>query len=200
MNEFLRVVSEVFEDFNSRLEQFETIKSRLEKLEAAQVEPSYNQVVGPPLFSVGAQGSSLSTSVALEENRIPRVRTKKGRPPPSLAPAAVPPEATPLAPSVSAPLRVPVPPKNGQTAPVRVQSQVQLKPRPESPTVIVKPLGDSLDSSLALKRLLEENISPKQLGLRVLACLPAAENGMLVKLQQLIWLHYSRRISKVIPI
>ncbi|GBN91706.1 hypothetical protein AVEN_166737-1 [Araneus ventricosus] len=75
---------------------------------------------------------------------------------------------------------VPQPPV--PTAPARVQSKVSLKPRPESPTVIVAPLGDSLTSSQALRSLLEEHIRPQQLGLRVLACLPAAENGILVKL------------------
>ncbi|GBN26245.1 hypothetical protein AVEN_270369-1 [Araneus ventricosus] len=100
MHAFLEVVSEVFEDLNNRLKQFETIKSRLEKLEAAQVKPSYTQVVGPPLFSVGPRDSTISTSVALTEKRIPRVKTKKGRPPPSLAPAAVPSVAAPPAPSV----------------------------------------------------------------------------------------------------
>ncbi|GBM12771.1 hypothetical protein AVEN_247558-1 [Araneus ventricosus] len=141
-------------------------------------------VVGPSLFSVGDQGSNLlSTSVVSNANRIPNTRKRKGRLPKSKAPVAVPSVAAPPAPSKTDQSRVPVPPNVGTAATVRMQSRVQLKPRLESPTVIVKPVWDSLDSSLALKRLLEEKISPQQLGLRVLACLPAAGNGVLVKIE-----------------
>ncbi|GBM82494.1 hypothetical protein AVEN_202392-1 [Araneus ventricosus] len=53
INEFLKVISEVFADITSRLDQFESIKGRLEKLEEAQAKPSYSQVVGAPLFFCG---------------------------------------------------------------------------------------------------------------------------------------------------
>ncbi|GBL55070.1 hypothetical protein AVEN_121585-1, partial [Araneus ventricosus] len=73
MDEFLKVISEVFVDLTGRLEQFESIKCRLEKLEAAQAKPSYSQVAGAPLFSVGASGSGVSPSENLPVRRPPRV-------------------------------------------------------------------------------------------------------------------------------
>ncbi|GBM10800.1 hypothetical protein AVEN_174-1 [Araneus ventricosus] len=49
--------------------------------------------------------------------------------------------------------------------------------------VLVQPLGTSVDSSKALRSLLEGHIRPQQLGLRVMSCLPAAECGVMVTLQ-----------------
>ncbi|GBM15995.1 hypothetical protein AVEN_108592-1 [Araneus ventricosus] len=152
MDEFLKVISEVFVDITGRLEQFESIKHRLEKLEAAQAKPSYSQVAGAPLFSVGASGSGVTYSETLP------------------------------APPVSDPHRLQVPQQHIELVPERAKSKPLLKPRQESPTVLVSPLGDALNSSKELKSLLEAHISPRQLGLKVLACLPAADNGVIVKL------------------
>ncbi|GBM78068.1 hypothetical protein AVEN_154028-1 [Araneus ventricosus] len=143
MGEFLRVISAVYEDLSSRLNEFETIKRRLEVLEASQAKPLFSQVSSLPV-----------TGPLLPEPSVPLVSKSCG---------------------VSVPQQ-PVP-----SAPAKERSKVSLQPRPESPTVIVHPLGDSLTSSQALKHLLEEHIRPQQLGLRVLACLPATENGVLVR-------------------
>ncbi|GBM99180.1 hypothetical protein AVEN_122517-1 [Araneus ventricosus] len=153
MKTFLQLISDVFEDMNSRLQKFESLSTRLEKLEAAQAKPLFTQVVGTPLFSVGAQGSGPSTSEA--------VKAKRNRRKPKTV----------------------VPQTPHQDAPVWVKSRVPLKPRPESPTILVQPLGNSVDSSKALRSLLEEHIRPQQLGLRVMSCLPAAECGVMVTLQ-----------------
>ncbi|GBL89943.1 hypothetical protein AVEN_178362-1 [Araneus ventricosus] len=56
-------------------------------------------------------------------------------------------------------------------------------PRPEVPTVIVKPKGDTITASAALKGLLEVKISPQALGVRVLRCQPANGNGVLVRVE-----------------
>ncbi|GBN60711.1 hypothetical protein AVEN_116753-1 [Araneus ventricosus] len=183
MNEYLRLISEVFVGLTGRLEQFESIKSRLEKLEAAQVKPTYSQVAGAPLFSVGATGSGVSPSETLPVRRPPRVRKNRGRSSKSLEQEVVPPKAVHKATPVSDLQRIQIPQPHDEPVPERTRSKTLLKLRPESPTVLVSPLGDTLNSSKELKSLLESHISPRQLGLKVLACLPAAENGVIVKLQ-----------------
>ncbi|GBN97425.1 hypothetical protein AVEN_206065-1 [Araneus ventricosus] len=182
MDEFLKVISEVFVDLTGRLEQFESIKCCLEKLEAAQAKPSYSQVAGAPLFSVGVSGSGVSPSETLPVRRPPRVRNNRGRSSLNLEPEVVPPRAVLKAPSVSDPHRIQVPQQHNELVPERAKSKTLLKPLQESPTVLVSPLGDALNSSKELQSLLEAHISPSQLGLKVLVCLPAAENGVIIKL------------------
>ncbi|GBL87129.1 hypothetical protein AVEN_218811-1 [Araneus ventricosus] len=181
IGEFLRVISAVYEDLSSRMNEFETIKRRLEALEASQAKPSFYQVVGAPLFSVGAPGPCISTPAPVRGKGSSGGKQRTDRPPKSSLPVTGPPLPEPSVPLVSKSCGVSVPQQPVPSAPAKERSKVSLQPRPESPTVIVHPLGDSLTSSQALKRLLEEHIRPQQLGLRVLACLPAAENGVLVR-------------------
>ncbi|GBM65128.1 hypothetical protein AVEN_67231-1, partial [Araneus ventricosus] len=182
MKTFLQLVSDVFEDMNSRLQKFESLSARLDKLEAAQAKPLFTQVVSTPLFSVGAQGSGPPPKEVVTAKRNRR-KPKTGGSSLGLEPAVVPSVMAPLAPIVLAPTGNRVPQTSHQEAPVRVISRVTLKPRPESPTVLVQPLGTSVDSSKALRSLLGGHIRPQQLGLRVMSCLPAAECGSMVTLQ-----------------
>ncbi|GBM52934.1 hypothetical protein AVEN_60127-1 [Araneus ventricosus] len=182
MKTFLQLISDVFEDMNSRLQKFESLSARLDKLEAAHSKPLFTQVVSTPLFSVGVQGSG-PPPIAVVKAKRNRRKPKTGGSSLGLEPAVVPSAIAPLAPNVLAPTGNRVPQTSHQEAPVRVKSRVTLKPRPESPTVLVQPLGNSVDSSKALRSLLEAHIRPQQLGLRVMSCLPAAECGVMVTLQ-----------------
>ncbi|GBN03357.1 hypothetical protein AVEN_268068-1 [Araneus ventricosus] len=117
--------------------------------------------------------------------RKPRRRNRPvGMAPLAVSPMVVPSTSVSSIPRIPASVGVPAaqlhPPP---PVPGREGSRVALKPRPESPTVLVQPLGGSFDSSMALRTLLEEHIRPQQLGLRVLSCSPAAECGVLVTLQ-----------------
>ncbi|GBN38111.1 hypothetical protein AVEN_47752-1, partial [Araneus ventricosus] len=125
----------------------------------------------------------VSPSENLPVRRPPRVRKNRGRSSLNLESEVVPPRVVSKAPPVSDLHRIPVPQQHSELVPERTKSKTLLKPRQESPTVLVSPLGDVLYSSKELKSLLEAHISPRQLGLKVLACLPAAENGVIVKLQ-----------------
>ncbi|GBM81871.1 hypothetical protein AVEN_22859-1 [Araneus ventricosus] len=183
IGELFQVISAVYEDLSRKLNEFESIKRRLEVLEASHAKPSFSQVVGTPLFSEGGPGPFPSTSVTVRGKGSSIGKPKRDRPPVSLLPARDPPMPDPLVPSVPKSSGVSVPSLPVPSAPVRERSHVPFKPRPESPMVIVHPLGDSLNSSKALRSLLEEHIRPQQLGLRVMSCLPAAECGVLVTLQ-----------------
>ncbi|GBO17177.1 hypothetical protein AVEN_33616-1 [Araneus ventricosus] len=191
MNEFLQVISAVFVDYTSRLEQFDDIKNRLDKLEAAQKRPSFSEVLGAPKFSVGIAGSSAQPSETLSVRRPPRVRKRRGQSSLTVAPVVAPLGVAAKAPPVfsqhetSVPRQpeTSVPKQHIGSVPERPKPTNLLKPRQESPTVLVLPLGDVLNSSQDLKTLLENHISPKNLGLKVMACLPAAESGVMVKVQ-----------------
>ncbi|GBL97217.1 hypothetical protein AVEN_84927-1 [Araneus ventricosus] len=56
-------------------------------------------------------------------------------------------------------------------------------PRPDVPAIVVKPVGDTVTASAALKGLLEAKVSPQSLGVRVLRCQPATGNGVLVRVE-----------------
>ncbi|GBN70707.1 hypothetical protein AVEN_30261-1 [Araneus ventricosus] len=62
--------------------------------------------------------------------------------------------------------------------PLQVES---LPPRPSFPVALVHPTGESPVAVPALKLMLEQRISPKQLGVKVLACQPAGGNGLLIR-------------------
>ncbi|GBO19691.1 hypothetical protein AVEN_42078-1 [Araneus ventricosus] len=182
MHRFMRVISEVFVNISARLEQLDSIKQRLETLEAAQAKPSFSQVVGAPLFSVGISNPGVTLPETLTERRPPRVRNKRSRTSLASERENVPPRDVSTTPLVQTQHRVPVTQQFTGPDQGKAQFKPSLKPRPDSPTVLVSPLGDALNSSTELKSLLEAHISPRQLGLRVLACLPAADNGVMVKL------------------
>ncbi|GBN96598.1 hypothetical protein AVEN_242581-1 [Araneus ventricosus] len=112
-----------------------------------------------------------------EKAQLPR---KKG-PPTSVVPTAINPvvgssvPAQLYAPQVFNQLPVQQPP------PVPFAARVKLKPRQGLPTVLVRPLGDTFGSSAELKQLLEVKVSPRELGVQVVACLPAVGNGVIVR-------------------
>ncbi|GBN84743.1 hypothetical protein AVEN_18304-1 [Araneus ventricosus] len=56
-------------------------------------------------------------------------------------------------------------------------------PRPDFPVIVVRPVGDTITASAALKGLLEAKVSPQALGVRVLRCQPANGNGVLVRVE-----------------
>ncbi|GBM53617.1 hypothetical protein AVEN_105500-1 [Araneus ventricosus] len=58
---------------------------------------------------------------------------------------------------------------------------VSLPSRPSFPVVLVHPSGHPPVAAPALKTMLEQSISPHQLGVKVLACQPAAGNGLLIR-------------------
>ncbi|GBM39986.1 hypothetical protein AVEN_142256-1 [Araneus ventricosus] len=58
---------------------------------------------------------------------------------------------------------------------------VSLPSRPSFPVVLVHPSGDPPVAAPVLKSMLESSISPHQLGVKVLACQPAAGNGLLIR-------------------
>ncbi|GBM10690.1 hypothetical protein AVEN_7957-1 [Araneus ventricosus] len=68
----------------------------------------------------------------------------------------------PVQPKKAAVLPPPLP--NPQARPVR------LPPRPSLPTVVVKPIGEETQTSANLKSMLEANIHPLALGVRVITC------------------------------
>ncbi|GBM23670.1 hypothetical protein AVEN_117413-1 [Araneus ventricosus] len=103
MYEFLQVISEVFTDITSRLEQFEAIKCRLDKLEAAQTRPSFSQVVG-------ASGLGAPSPAALPVRKPTRVRKKRGPSSSTAAPAVAPLRVAVTAPPVLDQHRIPAPP------------------------------------------------------------------------------------------
>ncbi|GBN54892.1 hypothetical protein AVEN_237501-1 [Araneus ventricosus] len=72
-----------------------------------------------------------------------------------------------------------------QTPLVPFAAKVKLKPPQGLPTVLVKPLGDTIDSSAGLNRLLETHVHPKILGIQIVACLPAAGNGVIVRTESI---------------
>ncbi|GBN06328.1 hypothetical protein AVEN_228792-1 [Araneus ventricosus] len=195
VHNYLRHISPAIQEMHVRLRKLEDMYSRLQKVEslasredkAVQAQPLFTPTVVAPLFSVGAQGSVSSPVEVVPEKRTRRKPRRRNRPV-GMAPLAVSPMVVPSKPVSSVPripasvgvptLQLPPPPP----APGREGSRVALKPRPESPTVLIQPLGGSFDSSRALRTLLEEHIRPQQLGLTVLSCSPAAECGVLVTL------------------
>ncbi|GBM13420.1 hypothetical protein AVEN_190449-1, partial [Araneus ventricosus] len=131
IGEFLRVISAVYEDLSSRLNEFETIKRRLEALEASQAKPSFSQVVGAPLFSVGAPGPCISTPAIVREKGSSRGKQRTDRPPKSSLPVTGPPLPEPSVPLVSKSGGVSVPQQPVPSAPAKERSKVFLQPRPE---------------------------------------------------------------------
>ncbi|GBO39122.1 hypothetical protein AVEN_122349-1 [Araneus ventricosus] len=96
-------------------------------------------------------------------------------PPPTWAKVTSKKKASPAKPTV------PTAPGSAQRPIARPSPAVSLPPRPSFPVVLVHLSGDPPVAAPALKTMLEQNISPHQLGVKVLACQPAGGNGLLIR-------------------
>ncbi|GBN08389.1 hypothetical protein AVEN_84218-1 [Araneus ventricosus] len=76
---------------------------------------------------------------------------------------------------------VPLAPRSAPRTSDRPPPVVSLPPRPSFPVVLVHPTGESPMAVSALKLMLEQRISPKQLGVKVLVCQQAGGNGLLIR-------------------
>ncbi|GBM33557.1 hypothetical protein AVEN_197311-1 [Araneus ventricosus] len=71
--------------------------------------------------------------------------------------------------------------KTSPKPPNQPKPPVQLKPRQDVPTIIVKPVAESVASSAILKTMLEEKISPRNLGVKTLNCQEANGKGVIIR-------------------
>ncbi|GBO33748.1 hypothetical protein AVEN_247211-1 [Araneus ventricosus] len=114
-------------------------------------------------------------------NAVVQSRSRTKGPPLSAAPTAV---HSVVTSSVSAQMDAPLVFNQlpiQQPPSVPFAARVKLKPRQGLPTVIVRPLGEMFGSSAELKTLLEDKVSPKDLGVKIVACLPASGKGVIVR-------------------
>ncbi|GBN37782.1 hypothetical protein AVEN_172654-1 [Araneus ventricosus] len=179
MEEFIRAISDNFVSHQKDWEQvqMDNVKLMAEKAqlvaEKAQLEEQLRNIAPlptPPPLSTGHEWSTVAKS-----------RPRKKGPPISADPTAINPvvgSSVPVqlyAPQVLNQLPV------QQPLPVPFAARVKLKPRQGLPTVVVTPLGDTFGSSAELKKLLEVKVSPRELGVQVVACPPAVGNGVIVR-------------------
>ncbi|GBM09338.1 hypothetical protein AVEN_135064-1 [Araneus ventricosus] len=179
MAEFLRAISDYFVSHQNdwKKVQADHVKLPAEKAqlvaEKARLEEQLRAralVSTPPPLSKGPEWST-----------VVKYRPQQEGPPPSVVKKAIPTGVGSSAPAqlytpqVSSLLPVQQPPQ------IPFAARVKLKPRQGLPTVLVRPLGDTFGSSAELKHLLEVKVSPKQLGVQVVACLPAVGNGVIVR-------------------
>ncbi|GBM98963.1 hypothetical protein AVEN_149783-1 [Araneus ventricosus] len=198
INEFFRTVSDYFMSHQIDWKKMADAKVQLEaekaQLEAktAQLEAEMAQIE-VKMVQLGEQlraGVMVPTPLPLparsEWSKVVKRRPLKRGPSTSVVQQEVPTvvgDSIPVkvnSPLISTRPSVQQPPVQ-QTPLVPFAATVKLKPRQGLPTVLVKPLGDTIDSSAGLKRLLETNVHPKILGIQIVACLPAAGNGVIVR-------------------
>ncbi|GBN95459.1 hypothetical protein AVEN_29589-1 [Araneus ventricosus] len=58
---------------------------------------------------------------------------------------------------------------------------VSLQPRSALPAVVVRPVGDVNVTSAQIKGVLEENIHPLQIGVKIISCQPVSGQGVLIR-------------------
>ncbi|GBN70727.1 hypothetical protein AVEN_30275-1 [Araneus ventricosus] len=64
---------------------------------------------------------------------------------------------------------------------VSKKPDVRLQPRSALPAVMVRPIGEVNVSSAQIKGVLEENIRPLEIGVKIISCQPASGQGVLIR-------------------
>ncbi|GBL87368.1 hypothetical protein AVEN_118322-1 [Araneus ventricosus] len=137
----------------------------------------------PPVFS-GPRATPAPFPVStplqgiepLPSAAIPQPSLGQNPPPPSTWATVTAKKKSSLAKSLAPKVTGPVQRSAAPPTPV-----VSLPSRPSLPVVLVHPLGDPPVAVPVLKSKLESSISPHQLGVKVIACQPAAGNGLLIR-------------------
>ncbi|KAF8773033.1 hypothetical protein HNY73_015728 [Argiope bruennichi] len=58
-----------------------------------------------------------------------------------------------------------------------------LRPKANLPTLVVRPITESIDSSIKMRKTLEANISPKGMEIKIMGLKPAMGNGVLIQVE-----------------